>query len=105
MPQPVATLAQCLHGGLGDPWTGLDLNLRWRYIGDTQVDALSQSPLLSSPSTVTPGYSHIPSYNYLDLSAAVTVAQNVTVRVGAKQRARQGPTRHIECELPGGSLQ
>jgi outer membrane receptor protein involved in Fe transport len=84
------------------PWTGLDLNLRWRYIGDTQVDALSQSPLLSSPSTVTPGYSHIPSYNYLDLSAAVTVAQNVTVRVGANNVLDKDPPVILSANCPVG---
>ena len=34
------------------PWQGLDLHAQWRFIGPTQVDALNQSPLLSSPSTI-----------------------------------------------------
>jgi outer membrane receptor protein involved in Fe transport len=84
------------------PWQGLDLNMRWRYIGDTQVDALSQSPLLSSPSTVTPGYDHIPSYSYLDLSAAVTVMQNVTVRVGANNVLDKDPPVILSANCPVG---
>jgi iron complex outermembrane recepter protein len=84
------------------PWTGLDLNARWRYIGGTQVDALSQSSLLSSPSTVTPGYDHIPSFSYLDLSAAVTVAQNVTVRVGVNNVLDKDPPVILSANCPVG---
>jgi len=84
------------------PWSGLDLNMRWRYIGDTQVDALSQSPLLSSPSTVTPGFSHIPSFSYIDLSASVAVAPNVTVRVGANNVLDKDPPVILSANCPVG---
>jgi outer membrane receptor protein involved in Fe transport len=84
------------------PWQGLDLNMRWRYIGDTQVDALSQSPLLSSPTTVTPGYSHIPSFSYIDLSASVAVAPNVTVRVGANNVLDKDPPVILSANCPVG---
>jgi iron complex outermembrane receptor protein len=84
------------------PWQGLDLNLRWRYIGDTQVDALSQSPLLSAPASVTPGYSHIPSYSYLDLSAGVTVTQNVTARVGVNNVLDKDPPVILSANCPVG---
>jgi iron complex outermembrane recepter protein len=73
------------------PWSGLDVNLRWRYIGPTLVDALNQSPLLSSPSSVYPGYEHIPSYSYLDLSAAAALAGNVTLRVGVNNLLDKDP--------------
>jgi outer membrane receptor protein involved in Fe transport len=84
------------------PWQGLDLNFRWRYIGDTQVDALSQSPLLSSPASVKPGYSHIPSFSYLDLSAAVTVTQNVSVRIGANNVLDKDPPVILSANCPVG---
>ena len=73
------------------PWSGLDVNLRWRYIGPTLVDALSQSSLLSAPSSVYPGYTHIPSYSYLDLSAAATLASNVSLRVGVNNLLDKDP--------------
>jgi iron complex outermembrane recepter protein len=84
------------------PWQGLDLHAQWRYIGGTQVDALSQSSLLSSPSTVTPGYDHIPSFSYLDLSASVTVAQNVSVRVGANNVLDKDPPIILSANCPVG---
>ena len=84
------------------PWQGLDLNLRWRYIGDTQVDALNQSPLLSSPRNVTPGFSHIPSFSYLDLSVSAQVVPNVTVRVGANNVLDKDPPVILSANCPVG---
>jgi iron complex outermembrane receptor protein len=84
------------------PWQGLDVNLRWRYIGDTKVDALSQSPLLSAPSTVTPGFSHIPSFSYLDLSASVAVTPSVSVRVGANNVLDKDPPVILSANCPVG---
>jgi len=84
------------------PWQGLDLHAQWRYIGRTQVDALSQSPLLSSPSTVYPGYDHVPSYSYLDLSASVAVGSNVSVRVGANNVLDKDPPVILSANCPVG---
>lgn len=82
------------------PWQGLDLNLRWRYIGDTKVDALSQSTLLSSPSTVYPFYNHIPSFSYIDLSAAVAINSNFSVRVGANNVLDKDPPIVLSGNCP-----
>ena len=84
------------------PWSGLDMNLRWRYIGPTLVDALSQSPLLSAPSSVYPGYSRIPSYSYLDLSAAATLASNVSLRVGVNNLLDKDPPITLSGNCPVG---
>jgi len=84
------------------PWQGLDLHAQWRFIGGTQVDALSQSSLLSSPSTVYPGYDHIPSFSYLDLSASVAVASNVSVRVGANNVLDKDPPIVLSANCPVG---
>ena len=84
------------------PWQGLDFNLRWRYIGDSQVDALSQSPLLASPATVTPGYTRIPSFSYIDLSASVAVMPNVTVRLGANNVLDKDPPVVLQANCPVG---
>jgi outer membrane receptor protein involved in Fe transport len=84
------------------PWQGLDLHAQWRYIGRTQVDALNQSPLLSSPSTVYPGYDHVASYSYLDLSASVSVASNVTVRLGANNVLDKDPPIILSANCPVG---
>lgn len=73
------------------PWTGLDLTARWRFFGATRVDALSGSPLLSNPAAVYPGYERISNYSYLDLSAALTVAKNVTLRLGVNNVLDKDP--------------
>ncbi|HEX3951854.1 MAG TPA: TonB-dependent receptor [Steroidobacteraceae bacterium] len=84
------------------PWQGLDLHAQWRFIGATQVDALSQSSLLSSPSTVFPGFDHVPTYSYLDLSASVSVMSNFTVRVGANNVLDKDPPIILSANCPVG---
>jgi iron complex outermembrane recepter protein len=84
------------------PWQGLDLHAQWRFIGGTQVDALSQSSLLSSPSTVYPGYDHIASYSYLDLSASVAVTPKVSVRIGANNVLDKDPPIILSANCPVG---
>ena len=82
------------------PWQGLDLNVRWRYIGGTKVDALSQSTLLNSPSTVSPFYDHIPSFSYIDLSASVALNSNFSVRVGANNVLDKDPPIVLSANCP-----
>jgi iron complex outermembrane recepter protein len=84
------------------PWSGLDVNLRWRYIGPTLTDALSQASLLSAPSSVYPGYEHIASYSYLDLSAAASVASNVILRVGVNKLLDKDPPIVLSGNCPAG---
>jgi iron complex outermembrane recepter protein len=84
------------------PWQGLDLHAQWRYIGPTQVDSLNQSSLLSSPSTIYPGYDHIASYSYLDLSASVAVTDKVSFRVGANNVLDKDPPIILSANCPVG---
>jgi iron complex outermembrane receptor protein len=71
------------------PWLGIDLTARWRLIGPSKVDRSSQDPHLSSPFYVST--SHIPGYNYIDLSASMPVMNNVDVRVGVNNLADKNP--------------
>jgi len=84
------------------PWQGLDLNARWRYIGGTKVESLSQSSLLNSPGTVYPGYDHIASFSYLDLTASVAVTDKVTVRLGANNVLDKDPPIVLSGNCPTG---
>jgi outer membrane receptor protein involved in Fe transport len=84
------------------PWQGLDLHAQWRFIGGTQVDALSQSELLNAPASVFPGYDHIPSFSYIDLSASVTVNSNLSVRVGANNVLDKDPPIILSANCPVG---
>jgi iron complex outermembrane receptor protein len=84
------------------PWQGLDLHAQWRFIGATQVDALSQDSLLSSPGRVYPGYDHIPTYSYLDLSASVAINSSLSVRVGANNVLDKDPPVILSGNCPTG---
>ena len=85
------------------PWQGFDLHAQWRYIGATQVDALSQSVLLSSPGTVFPGYDHVPSFSYLDLSASVAINSSLSLRVGANNVLDKDPPIILSANCPVGA--
>ena len=85
------------------PWQGFDLHAQWRFIGGTQVDALSQSVLLSSPGTVYPGYDHISNYSYIDLSASVAINSSLSVRVGANNVLDKDPPVILSANCPVGA--
>jgi outer membrane receptor protein involved in Fe transport len=72
------------------PWAGLDLLLRWRYIGPVQSDRVSQDPQLSQ--TYFGPTSHIGGYSYLDLSAAMPIGSTgLNVRVGVNNVTDKQP--------------
>jgi len=72
------------------PWGGLDLGLRWRYIGPTQSDHVSQDPQLSS--TYYAPTAHIGGYSYIDLSLSMPVASTgIDVRVGVNNLSGKAP--------------
>ncbi|HEY6621715.1 MAG TPA: TonB-dependent receptor [Steroidobacteraceae bacterium] len=85
------------------PWQGFDLHAQWRFIGATQVDGLSQSALLSSPGTVFPGYDHVPTYSYLDLSASVAINSSLSVRIGANNVLDKDPPVILSANCPVGA--
>jgi iron complex outermembrane receptor protein len=72
------------------PWLGADLALRWRYIGPTQSDRVSQDPQLSQ--TFFAGTARIGGYSYLDLSFAMPVASTgIDLRVGVNNLTDKAP--------------
>ncbi len=73
----------------GTPWAGLDLTLRWRYLGTSSVDRSSSDPSLASP--YYPYTAHIPAYNYIDISAAMPLFGNFEARVGVNNIADKNP--------------
>jgi iron complex outermembrane recepter protein len=99
---PLPRWRSTLTADWSTPWQGLDFNLRWRFIGDTKVDALSQSPLLSSPGALAPGFENIPNYSYLDVSASMAVLPNVTVRLGANNVLDKDPPVILSANCPVG---
>jgi outer membrane receptor protein involved in Fe transport len=72
------------------PWLGADLAVRWRYIGPTQSDRVSQDPQLSQ--TYFAGTARIGGYSYLDLSFAMPVASTgIDLRVGVNNLTDKAP--------------
>jgi iron complex outermembrane recepter protein len=70
------------------PWQGLDITAAWRYFAAMKLDSLSpQASLSRAPATVANGGipstdAAIKAFNYLDLSAAVKLADRLTFRLG-----------------------
>jgi len=70
------------------PWTGLDVSAAWRYFSPTLLETLSSNPNLGIPgATVANGGisstdARIPSYSYLDLTAAMNFTDKIQFRVG-----------------------
>jgi outer membrane receptor protein involved in Fe transport len=72
------------------PWAGLDLSIRWRYLGPVSTDRQSQDPQLAQ--TYFEPTSHIGGYSYFDLSASIPImSSGVSVRVGVNNLADKPP--------------
>ena len=80
------------------PWSGLDVTLAWRYYSPVRLESLSPNPNLASPNggTVANGAisntdAYISSYSYFDLTAAVKIADKLTMRVGCNNLLDKAP--------------
>jgi iron complex outermembrane recepter protein len=71
------------------PWAGMDLTLRWRYIGGVDTDRMSSDPQLSQ--AYFPGTAHIGSYSYMDMSWSMPVSSWATIRIGANNLTDKRP--------------
>jgi iron complex outermembrane recepter protein len=71
------------------PWWGLDMTLRWRYIGPSNSDRTSSDPQLSQ--TYLASDSHIGGYTYLDFSASIPIGSAVNLRLGVNNIADKAP--------------
>jgi iron complex outermembrane recepter protein len=87
------------------PWYGIDLTLGWRYIDEVKRDAEDTGQILGFLSTATgvlPTDSRLGSRNYFDLSAAMTVADHYTVRLGASNLFDTDPPINGSVTCPTG---
>ena len=73
------------------PWSGLEATVAVRYYSAVQLETLSSNPNLSGGPgcTVASGCisntdQRIPSYTYVDMSAAMKVAEKVQMRIGCQ---------------------
>ena len=86
---PLPEWRHVLNTTWGTPWAGLDVTLRWRFIGKSDVDRSSSNPQLAA--AFYPYTAHIPNYNYIDLAAAIPIGRSVDVRLGVNNIADKNP--------------
>jgi iron complex outermembrane recepter protein len=103
---PIFRWRHTLRATWSTPWQGLDVTASWRYFSAMKLDALSpQANLSGAPATVANGGisssdAAIKAYNYLDLSAAVKLADKLTFRVGVNNVFDKDPPIIGTADLP-----
>ena len=80
------------------PWDAFDLTLRWRYIGSVASDKTSTNPFLAGTPYLP--LSHIPAYNYIDLTGAFDVYKNIRLQVGVNNVADKDPPLVVGGDCP-----
>jgi iron complex outermembrane receptor protein len=107
---PIFRWRHTLRTTWSTPWQGLDITASWRYFSAMKLDSLSPQPNLSAflqtGATVANGGvsstdAAIKAYNYLDLSAAVKLADKMTFRVGVNNVFDKDPPIIGGSNLPG----
>jgi outer membrane receptor protein involved in Fe transport len=90
------------------PWMGADLTLTWRYLSPSKLESLSPNVnLAASPGlTVANGGisntdARIPSYNYLDLTGSIKLAEKVSLRLGCQNVLDKDPPIIGATNIPG----
>jgi iron complex outermembrane receptor protein len=86
---PVFRWRDTLRTTWSTPWSGLDVSVAWRYFSPVQLEALSSNPNLSAGpgKTIANGFisntdARIPSFSYIDLTAAIKLIDKVEFRLG-----------------------
>ena len=93
---PLPSWRHMLNTTWGTPWAGLDVTVRWRYIGTSKTDRSSPDPQLNlvpvgSPLLFYPQTARIPAYNYIDLAASIPIGRDVYFRFGVNNIADKNP--------------
>jgi outer membrane receptor protein involved in Fe transport len=78
-----------LNATWSTPWDGLDLSVRWRYIGsDSSEQTSSNSFLTGSPFLPL---SRIPTFSYIDLTGTFNLYKNVRLELGVNNIVDKNP--------------
>ncbi len=103
---PVFRWRHTLRATWSTPWQGLDVTASWRYFSAMKLDSLSSNANLSgAPGTIANGGisntdAAIKAYNYLDLTAAIKVADKITFRIGVNNVFDKDPPVIGTTNLP-----
>jgi len=105
---PIFRWRHTLRTTWSTPWQGLDLTASWRYFSAMKLDSTSPQANLAAPGGATVANGGISSsdarinaFNYLDLSAAVKLADKMTFRVGVNNVFDKDPPIIGGSNLPG----
>ncbi len=106
--QPTFKWRHTLRSTWSTPWSGLDFSVAWRYFSPVTLDELSPNSNItaSAGSTIANGFisntdARLSSRSYIDLTAAVKVGDNLTVRVGCNNVLDKDPPLVGTTNLPG----
>jgi outer membrane receptor protein involved in Fe transport len=104
---PIPRWRHTLRTTWSTPWSGLDVSLAWRFIGGTKTEKFSGNPNIGAiGGTIANGGisntdAFISSFSYLDLTAAVKLGDNVTLRLGVNNIFDKDPPIIGSSTLPG----
>jgi outer membrane receptor protein involved in Fe transport len=73
------------------PWNGLDVAATWRHFGKAKTERLSTNDQLAGTTNANGIGQLVSAYNYLDLTASMTFAENYTFRLGANNVLDKSP--------------
>jgi iron complex outermembrane recepter protein len=83
------------------PWDGLDVTLRWRYIGSQTSEQTSSNTFLAG--SPYPPTQSISAFNYIDLSGVFNVYKNLRLQVGVNNIFDKAPPLYINGDCSTGS--
>ncbi len=71
------------------PWDGMDVTLRWRFLGAADAEQTSSNPQLHGKAL--PLTSHVGSYNYFDLSGSFSLYKQLGMQIGINNLLDKDP--------------
>jgi iron complex outermembrane receptor protein len=104
---PIPRWRHTLRTTWSTPWSGLDVSLAWRFFGGTKTEQFSGNPNIGAiggteaNGAISNTDAFIKSQSYIDLTAAVKLADKVTLRVGVNNVFDRDPPLIGSSTLPG----
>jgi iron complex outermembrane recepter protein len=104
---PIPRWRHTLRTTWSTPWSGLDVSLAWRFFGGVKSEQFSGNPNIGAiggteaNGAISNTDAFIKSQSYLDLTAAVKLADKVTLRLGVNNVFDRDPPIIGSSTLPG----
>ena len=104
---PVFRWRHTLRTTWSTPWDGLSVSIAWRYFSGAKTEQLSTNPNIGAiGGTIANGAisntdAVISAFNYIDLTAAMKIADKVTLRLGVNNLFDKDPPIIGSSTIPG----